>query len=95
MMTAIRIKLCITHNAKYEEDFSFVDRFQGSVLHSNQDITCQKMHMNFVSESACLMANNIHDEIVEIHISQVVLIMLSLYINCFISNHRYDNPSCT
>jgi hypothetical protein len=56
---------------------------------------------NSADESACLTAKNVHNEVVTIHRSQEVLEMLSLYtlisfaINCFVKNHRYNNPSCT
>jgi hypothetical protein len=56
-------------------------------------------HANFAVESACLMADNIRNEVVTIHRSQVVFKMLSslhadffffFAINCFVKNkvHR-------
>jgi hypothetical protein len=64
---------------KYKEDFYFVDRFHGSVLHSDWCTAGFEMHTNFVDESACLMANNVRNEVVTIHRSQEVLKMPSLY----------------
>jgi hypothetical protein len=77
-MTAIKIKLCITCNAKYK-DFYFVAQFHGFALHSDRCATCHKAYTNFVDESACLTANNVRNELAAIHKSQEVLKMLSLY----------------
>jgi hypothetical protein len=38
---------------------------------------CCEGHMNFADESACPMANNVQNEVVTIHRSQVMLKMLS------------------
>jgi hypothetical protein len=59
--------------------FYFVDRFYGSVLHSDWVAVCLEAHTNFVEESACLMADNIWNEVVTIHRSQEMLKMLPLY----------------
>jgi hypothetical protein len=40
---------------------------------------CHKAYINFVDESACLMANNVRKEVAAIHRSQEVLKILSLY----------------
>jgi hypothetical protein len=63
----------------YKEDFCFVDRFHGSALHGEQCAACCEAHTNFTDESACLMADNVWNEVVTIHRSQDVLKMLSLY----------------
>jgi hypothetical protein len=84
----------------YREDLYFVDQIHGSVLHSDQCTAGCMVHMNFTNESACLMADNIRNEVVTIQRSQGVLKMLSLYmgisfsINCFVKKCRYSNTSC-
>jgi hypothetical protein len=62
----------------YREDFYFVDRFHGSALHSDRCAAGCEAHMNFADESACLTADNVRNEVVTIHRSQM-LKMLSLY----------------
>jgi hypothetical protein len=61
------------------EDFHFVDQFHDSALHSDWCIAGCKAHNNFADESACLMADNIWNEVVTIHRSQEALKMLSFY----------------
>jgi hypothetical protein len=62
----------------YIEDFYFVDWFHGSALHGDWCIAVCEVHTNFANESACLTANNVWNEVVTIHRSQV-LKMPSLY----------------
>jgi hypothetical protein len=62
----------------YREDFYFVDQFHGSVLHGNQCTTGCEAHMSFADESACLVGDNIQNEVVKIHRSQEVLKILSV-----------------
>jgi hypothetical protein len=54
-----------------------VDQVHGSALHGGQCAACYKALMNFASESACLMADNVWNEVVTIHRIQEVLKMLS------------------
>jgi hypothetical protein len=54
------------NKVNYREDFYFVDWFNGSVRHGEQCTAGCEAHMNFVNESACLMANNVQNEIVTI-----------------------------
>jgi hypothetical protein len=42
--------------------FNFVDWFHGSELHGGWGADCREEHMNFVDESACLMADNVWNE---------------------------------
>jgi hypothetical protein len=61
-----------------------VDWVHGSALHGSWCTACCGTHMNFSDESACLMADNIRNEVVTIHRSQEVLKMLSsLHIHIF------------
>jgi hypothetical protein len=41
--------------------------------------------MNFADESICLLADNIHNDVVTIHRSQAVLKMLSLYMQTILA----------
>jgi hypothetical protein len=63
----------------YREDFYFVDQFHDSVLLGDQCTTGCEAHTNFADESACLMVDNVWNEVVTIHRSQEVLKMLSHY----------------
>jgi hypothetical protein len=60
-----------------------------ALLHSNRCTAGSKVHTNFANESACLMADNVQNEVVTINRSQEMLKMLSLYmsisfaVNCF------------
>jgi hypothetical protein len=63
----------------YGEGVYFADRFHSSALHGYRCIIGREVHMNFADESACLTADNVRNEVVTIHRSQVVLKMLSLY----------------
>jgi hypothetical protein len=60
-------------------DFYVVHRFHASALHGSWCATYCKAHLNFANESAWLLANNVRNEVVTIHGSQVVLTMLPLY----------------
>jgi hypothetical protein len=42
--------------------FNFADWFHSSELHGDQGAACREEHMNFVDESACLMAENVPNE---------------------------------
>jgi hypothetical protein len=58
----------------YREDFYFVDWFHSSALHSNQCAACCEAHVNFADESACLMADNVRNEVLtSAHRTQEVL----------------------
>jgi hypothetical protein len=61
------------------EDFYFVDLFHGSALHGDRLTAGCEAHTNFADESICLLADNVHNEVVTIHRSQEVLKMLFLY----------------
>jgi hypothetical protein len=61
LKTAANLKPLIFFN--YREDSYFVDWFHGSVLHGNQCTTSCKAYMNFADESACLMADNVQNEV--------------------------------
>jgi hypothetical protein len=37
----------------YREDFYFVDRFHGSMLHGDRGAACCEAHTTFADESAC------------------------------------------
>jgi hypothetical protein len=63
----------------YREDFYFVDRFHGSAHHGDRCTAGCEAHTNFADESACLLADNVRNDVVTIHRSQEVLKMLSLY----------------
>jgi hypothetical protein len=85
----------------YKEDFYFVDRIHDSALHGNWCTASYEEHANFADKSACLMANNIWNEVVTIHRSQKVFKTLSLCIwiffaiNRFVKKHRCNIPFCT
>jgi hypothetical protein len=48
----------------------------GSTLDGNQYTTSSEADTNFADESICLLADNVQNEVVTIHIPQVVLKML-------------------
>jgi hypothetical protein len=69
------------------------------VLHSDWSSTGCEVHKNFADESAYLMADNIWNELVTVHISQV-LKMLCRYTQISfaivsLKKYRYNNPPCT
>jgi hypothetical protein len=68
----------------HREQFYCVRRVHGSAFHGDRCAPCREAHANVVDESACLTADNVWNEVVTIHRSQVVLKMLySLYVDIF------------
>jgi hypothetical protein len=51
-------------NYYYREDFYFVDQFHCSALQGDQCTTGCEVHTNFADESACLMVDNVWNEVV-------------------------------
>jgi hypothetical protein len=47
----------------YREDFYFVEGSHGYAVHGDRCIAGCKAHTNFVNESACLMADNVRNEV--------------------------------
>jgi hypothetical protein len=71
----------------YKSFINFVGWF--TALHfmaTNRCTAGRKAHANIVDESTCLMANDIHNEVVTIHRSQEVMKMpSSLHVDIFCS----------
>jgi hypothetical protein len=65
--------------------FLLTGRVHGSALHGDRCTAGREAHANFASDSACLMVDNIRNEVVTIHRSQVVLKMpSSLHLDIFL-----------
>jgi hypothetical protein len=82
----------------YRENFYSLPRVHGSALHGGRCTVGREADADFAIKSICLMADNIRNEVLTIHISQEVLKMpssLHFAINCFVKNHRNNTPSCT
>jgi hypothetical protein len=62
----------------YIEDVYFVDRPHGSAIHGSRCTAGCEAHTYFADESACLTADDVRNEAVTIHRTQV-LKMLPLY----------------